>query len=209
MSKITAVLPNSDKKGKFDIYADGELILTVSEDAVIEAGIHVGMPFDEQSLCEIERSILVTRAKHKAYTYLSYGDMSEKKMFEKLTRAGFDSDTATECVQALKTQGFLDNTRYALALARNMAENKLYGVRRIENELKTRGISAEDIEFAIGELQTDFDKNIRTLLNGRFKRDITDRKSAASVVRSLMRYGYDYENIKSALFDTVSEDEYE
>lgn len=209
MSNITAILPSPDKKGKFDIYADGELIMTLTEDAVIEAGLKTGMPLDTDALDEIERRVMLTRAKHKAYSYLSYGDMSEKKLYDKLTRAGFDSDTASECVNAVKAQGFVDNTRYALSLARSMANSKLYGVRRIENELRTRGISAEDIEYALSELDTDFDQNIRTLLNGRFKRDLTDRKAVESTVRSLMRYGYDYEDIRSALRDAVSEDEYE
>ncbi len=209
LNNITAILPSPNKKGYFDIYADGELILTITEDAVVEAGIKTGMPLDDEKLLDIERRVVLTRAKHKAYTYLSYGDMSEKKLFEKLTRAGFEKDIVKDCIESVKSQGFIDNSRYASTLARNMAQVKLYGIRRIENELKMRGISGEDIENAISELEIDFDKNIRKLIGTRFKFDATDKKSVASAVRSLMRYGYDYENIKSALYEAVSEDDYE
>ena len=209
MSKITSILPSPDKKGKFDIYADGELFMTLTEDAVIEAGLKAGLEIDENELLRIEKRVLLSKAKQKAYTYLSYGDMSEKKLFEKLTRAGFDAEISALCIDAVKEQGFIDNTRYALSLARTMANSKLYGPRRIENELKQRGISGDDIEYAISELDTDFDESIKKLVGTRFKFDPTDKKSVASVIRSLLRYGYDYENIKSALYESVSEDDYE
>lgn len=185
-------MPHPDKKGYTDIYVDGELMLTVSDDAVIEAGLRTGKTFDNALLYETERAVNLTRAKNKAYTYLSYGDMSSKKLFDKLTHAGFDEQTALDCVDAMKSVGYIDDTRYAMSLANNLAAVKLYGPRRIREELRVRGISAEDTDMALDSLETDFEQSVKKLINGKF-RSKTDKQRIAA----LIRYGYDYDFIRN------------
>ena len=84
LSKITALIQPPDKKGRVDVYADGEYIMSVSEDAALEAKLRVGMELNEKALIQVEHSIALSRAKNKAYNYLNYGDMSEQKLFQKL-----------------------------------------------------------------------------------------------------------------------------
>lgn len=185
-------MPHPDKKGYTDIYVDGELLLTVSDDAVIEAGLRTGKTFDEDALYETERAVNLTRAKNKAYTYLSYGDMSSKKLFDKLIRAGFDEQTALDCIDAMKNAGYIDDTRYAHALANSLACVKLYGPRRIREELRVRGISGEDADLAIEALDTDFEKSVQALINGKLR-----SKTEKQRISALIRYGYDYDFIRN------------
>ena len=199
MSKITGLLPHPDKKRYTDIYVDGELLLTVSDDAVIEAQLRTGAEFDEDKLYEIERAVSLTRAKNKAYLCLSYGDMSAKRLHEKLTHAGFDADIADECVAAMKQSGLIDDERYAVFFAKHLACTKLYGPRRIRDELRAHGVSAEITEDVVSTLDVDFDENIRKLVQGKFKSK-TDKRALCA---ALIRYGYDYDSVRKY------EDDYE
>lgn len=206
-SKITALLQPPDKKGRVDIYADGEYLMSVSEDAALEAGLKVGLEVDEAFISEIEHSVQLTRAKNKAYTYLSYGDMSEKKLLDKLKKYGFSESIACECVEKLKELGYIDNSRYAAALAESLAGSRLYGPRRILQELRLRGIDEQLSRAAVDALETDFEQSIKRLARGRLKRNMSDPKEVQKLIAALMRNGYGYDMIRSALSDMLCEEE--
>lgn len=206
-SNITALLSCPDKKGQVDVYADGELVLTLSEDAVFEAGLRVGDTLDEQRLCEIEYTVTRTKAKAKAYGYLSYGDLSASALCKKLIRYGFSQEIAQAVCEDLTAAGYIDDARYALALAGYLANTKLYGPRRILQELYAKGVDRQISEQALYELDADFESNIKTLVAGKLSFDRSDRKQASKAIASLVRYGYDYDMISEAIGSL--EDDYE
>ena len=206
-SKITALVQPPDKKGRVDVYADGEYLMSVSEDAAVEARLRVGMEIDEASLSAIERSSQLARAKNKAYDYLSYGDMSEKKLFDKLCRFGFSEEIALECVDELRRAGYIDNARYASALADSLANSRLYGPRRIIQELRQRGIDGDTAQSAVDGLDTDYGENVRKLACGTLRRDMTNPREIQKLIAALMRRGYDYDTVKSSLASMIEEEE--
>jgi len=194
LSNITNLFANPDKKGFTDIYSDGEFLMTLSDDAIIEAGLKLGAEIDSDTLLEIEHAVLLTKAKHKAFTYLGFGDMSDKKLIDKLVHAGFDADISRECADIMIGLGYIDNSRYAYNLAHNMATVKLYGPRRIENELCIRGISKTDVQNALDSIDVDFCQNAKTLIKTKFS-----SKQGQKLVSALMRYGYEWDCISPLL----------
>ena len=57
LNKITALIQRLDKKGIVDVYADGEYLMSVSEDAALEAGLRVGLQINEDFLSQVEHSV--------------------------------------------------------------------------------------------------------------------------------------------------------
>ncbi len=196
MSNISGFIQSPEKNGVVDIYADGEYVMTLSEDTVIEAGLKIGMPLDENTLLSIERSRMLTKARAKAYNYLSYGDMSEKTMLTKLTRAGIPDDIANDTVRLLCEQGYLDDSRYANALASYLANTKCYGPKRIAQELFVKGVG-EYTDDAIMSLDTDFYQTVRVHIPKNF--DFTDRRACARLYGQLARRGFDSDVINSVI----------
>jgi hypothetical protein len=145
LSNISGFVQSPEKNGAVDVYADGEYVMTLSEDTVIEAGLKIGMALDEKALETVERARQLIKARGKAYNYLSYGDMSVKTMLTKLARAGISDDVALDTVDILCEQGYLDDMRYACALASYLANTKCYGPRRIAQELFVKGIVEDNI----------------------------------------------------------------
>ncbi len=193
MSKITALLQKPDKATMVDVYADGEYILTLTEDTAFEAGLKIGKELDVETLEQIEKSSLLVKAKAKAYNYLSYGDMSAHTLKTKLVRAGFDEDIASECVMAMQESGYINDQRYALALANYLATVKCYGPRRIEQEMFAKGIDRESVQTAIDELSVDFCETIKTHIPKNI--DLSDKKSRAKLCAALVRRGFDFDTI--------------
>lgn len=193
---LSNILPNPDKKGKFDIYADGYIVMTLSEDAVVEAGLRVGCELDEKRLEQIERTVTLVRAKSRAYDLISYTDMSAKTLFDKLKQRGFDDEIASASVDALVSEGYIDDERYAGRLANYLVSTKLFGKRRILAELSRKGVDRETAENAVESLDVDYYENIRKLIS---KETITDLKSRARVANKLVRYGYGYDMINGVI----------
>ena len=196
MSNISGFIQSPEKNGAVDIYADGEYVMTLSEDTVIEAGLKIGMALDENVILSIERSRMLTKSRAKAYNYLSYGDMSVKTMLTKLARAGIPDDIAQDTVDLLCEQGYLDDLRYATALASYLANTKCYGSKRIAQELFAKGVG-EYTDEAIMSLDTDFYKTVRVHVPKNF--DFTDRRACARLYGQLARRGFDSDVINSVI----------
>lgn len=197
LSKISAFLQSPDKKGAVDVYADGVYVMTLSEDTVIGAGLKIGSELDEAVLQNIEYARRRTKARGKAYDLLSYGDMSVKTMRDKLSRYDFDSELIDEVVDSLCELGYLDDERYAAALAKYLANTKCYGPRRISQEMFVKGIGRATADAAIAELDTDFYETVKTHIPRNF--DFSDRKAVSRLYGQLVRRGFDYDMINSVL----------
>ena len=196
MSKISGFVQSPEKNGAVDIYVDGEYVMTLSEDTVIEAGLKIGMEYDGKTLEAIEHSRMLTKARFKAYNYLSYGDMSVKTMLAKLSRAGIPDNIAQDTVALLCEQGYLDDYRYASALASYLADTKCYGPRCIAQELFVKGVG-EYADEVISTLDTDFYQTVRVHIPKNF--DFTDRRALSRLYGQLARRGFDSDVINSVI----------
>ena len=193
LSKISALLQNPDKANIVDVYADGEYVMSVTEDAAFEAGLKIGKELDVNTLDRIEKSTLLVKAKAKAYNFLSYGDMSANTLKTKLTRAGFDDGISDLCVVSMIESGYIDDGRYARSLASYLATVKNYGPRRIEQEMYLKGLSRELSQNAIDELDVDFCETIKAHIPKSF--DFNDKKSRQKLCAALVRRGFDFDTI--------------
>ncbi len=193
LSKISALLQNPEKKQMVDVYADGEYILTLSEDTAFEAGLKIGKTLDVETLEQIEKSTLLVKAKAKAYNYLGFGDMSAKTLRTKLMRAGFDEEISDMCVSAMIEAGYIDDKRYATSLANYLATVKNYGPRRIEQEMFAKGIDRDTAQNAIDDLSVDYCDTIRAHIPTNF--DFNDKKACQKLCASLARRGFDFDTI--------------
>ena len=50
-----------------DVYADGEYVMSVTEDTAFEAGLKIGKELDVDTLGQIEKSSLLVKAKAKGW----------------------------------------------------------------------------------------------------------------------------------------------
>ncbi len=137
------------------------------------------------------------KAVNDAAKQLSYRDLSKSILFEKLVSKGHSEDAAEYAIAYLEQRNLLDDNRYAETLLRSYTR-KGYGTRRINQELKKRGISSEYCQEICEEYQTDF-SILHSLLDKKLKGDISDRKEIQKAVAFLQRRGFSWSEIKQAL----------
>lgn len=131
------------------------------------------------------------RARKSAVNILSYADNTESRLREKLTAKGYSREAADDAVQYVISRGWLDERRQAEAALRYLAGVKLYGKRRIFQELRKRGFRREIIDGCDFD-GCDFATNCLRLWEKRGKTD--DERTIAYLIRA----GYSGDDIRAA-----------
>ncbi len=103
---------------------------------------------DDDVVDMLEQAVLRLACIKKAFDYLSYGDLSQKQLRDKLCRK-FDKELSADVAELFVERGYVDDARLAERYAETFYEFKNMGLQRIRNELFKRGISRENIEIAL------------------------------------------------------------
>ncbi len=198
---ITAVEPR--RKQMCALFIDGEYVMNLDAQTLIENRFDVGREIDDDELKEIIEKSGERRAKEKALWLISYRNHSEKELFDKLRR-DFDEASAQKAVSRMAELGLINDEEFAKAYARRLVYGKKLSAKAAEYELLRKGIDKPTAEQVIGELDYDAQTQIIDFINRKYK-NISDEKIKRRAVAALQRKGYGWDEIKSALETIESE----
>lgn len=138
------------------------------------------------------------QAKEKALRLLEFRSHSEKELRDKLLRAGAKAEDLPEIFDFLREYFFINDAEYAKKLARDLQNLNKYGIRRIRDELKSRGIQGEDLENAMLELSDEEEDQLLPLMERKLSGNF-DKKNIDRAIRYFAYRGYGFDDIKSAI----------
>ena len=99
-----------------------------------------------------------SRAKNIAYRYLSYRPRSHAEVEKKLRDQGFGDDTVLTVLSNLIRLQYVDDERFADQWAQSRVRLRGLGRRRIERELRDKGVDRETVRRALdGVLTADLE----------------------------------------------------
>ncbi len=192
---ITAVEPRL--KQMCALFIDGEYVMNLDAQTLIENRFDVGREIDDEELKDIIEKSNERRAKEKALWLISYRSHSKKELFDKLRR-DYDEESAQKAVDRLEELRLLNDEEFARAYARKLIYGKKLSIRAAEYELLRKGINKATAEQALSELEYDAQTQIIDFINKKYK-NINDEKIRRRAVAALQRKGYGWDDIKSAL----------
>ena len=130
------------------------------------------------------------RALKKALNILSFGDNSQRKLYEKLRRSGFSAETSRSTVEDMCELGYLNEQKQIERIVSTLANNSLYGPKRITAKLIGCGYSSSDVRRAISELshlgEIDFDSSLERLVD----KHLGDSYDGEALIKLKYKYGY-------------------
>lgn len=207
--KITA---KQGKGKKIHIHIDGEYLLTVDDDFWFSSGYISGDEIDDGNLAAFKEAAGSRFAFNSAMFSLDLRDHSERELRNKLSRK-FDENSVNTAMAKLLDLGLVNDYRYAENLTRELFERKKYGKNRVKSELYQRGIASEIINEVIetyeNENDTDNIKTIVDIIRKKYYNKLVDEKSRQKVVAALVRLGYSFSDIRSAMSEFSSDDYFE
>ena len=191
-----------EDKNEVILQANGESYTVTNSDFV---SLGVGGCVDLEKLTFAAEKLSCIK---KAENYLSYNDLSKRKLREKLKKH-FGDEVIEAVISLLEDKGYINDQSLSERLAVNLAEKRRFGKARIKAFLYEKGFSTEDIKSALDsvdeeKLTENLEYFIRT--EGR-KYNLSDRKSKAKFINYLYRLGYSWDEIKHALNEYSPDEE--
>lgn len=199
---ITAIEPR--RRQMCALFIDGEYVMNLDAQTLIENRFDVGREIDDDELGEIIEKSNERRAKDKALWLISYRSHSKKELFDKLRR-DFDEDSAQKAVDRMQELGLINDGEFAKAYARKLVYGKKMSLRAAELELRRKGIDNITAEQVLSELEYDAQTQIIEFISKKY-RNIEDEKVRRRAVAALQRKGYGWDDIKQAIETLVSEE---
>ncbi|MCL2637541.1 MAG: recombination regulator RecX [Oscillospiraceae bacterium] len=139
------------------------------------------------------------KAKTRALKILSFRDHSGGELTQKLGKH-FDEKTCKKALAWIREIGYQDDEKYAEKLASVLIETKHYGVRKARWEMKQKGLSEEVINAALEAYDGDEIVGIiARIIERKYTDFLDDRAGIKKTTDALMRRGYDYSDIKTAM----------
>jgi regulatory protein len=143
------------------------------------------------------------RAKNTAYRYLTIRPRSRKELADKLQDKEFSDPMIAAVLEHVTRLGYLDDGKFAAQWAASRVRSRGFGRRRLEQELRIKGISREIIKDTLNTLleeapeaetaRKEAEKKLRTLT--RFEPEVRRRRLAGF----LERKGFSSEIIRTIL----------
>ena len=186
-------------KGRtYCVEIDDERKLYFHRDIVSDYGLKYGMEMDESELEKVFNASEKRRARERALYLLDYRDYSYIELLEKLEK-NYEEDICFEVLDYLAEKGFVNDRRYAENLARKLFEIKKYGVNRVRQEMKRKGLTDEIIEEMLEEYEGGANERIEEIINKKYSRYLGDYKGEQKVKAALVRLGYRYSEINEVI----------
>ena len=193
---ITAIEPR--RKSLRALYLDGELAVNIDAQTLLSSRFRVGTEITDEELHELLAASDANRAKEKALYLIAHRDHSKKELVDKIRRTA-SQEAAEKAADRMEEIGLIDDRDYARRYASELFQRKYFARKRVEYELKQKGIDPDFIEELLEELEPEPVGQIGALVERKYLRALDDERGRRRTVAALQRLGYRWEDIRRAL----------
>ena len=177
-------------------FSDGKEIL-LDFDFCCEKCIHEGDDLPLEKIEEYLRESDYIRAKSRALWLLDRYTYTERRLFEKLVRAGFGERAAGRAIARLKELGLIDDKNLACLFAEDLARHGT-SKRAAYSKLLAKGFDAQTVKETLNAADFDEAGQISALLDGKYARRLAAGETD-KVYAALIRKGFSFGAVRDAL----------
>lgn len=202
---ITAVEPR--KKGLSALYIDGEFAMKLDTEVLLAHRFDVGREIDDDTLHACILSSDTKRAKDKALWLISFRDHSRRELYDKLRR-DYSEEAAESAIIRCEELGLINDRSYATRYASDLVHLKHLSEQGVRQKLSQKGIDRDIIDDVLADIEIDEDEQIKTVIERKYARSLSDERGRRRAVAGLQRMGYSYSAIRSAMREYMEPEEY-
>ncbi|MBE7018186.1 MAG: regulatory protein RecX [Ruminococcaceae bacterium] len=166
---------------------------------IADFSLFTGRELSDEEFAAVSEAAGLGRAKERALRIIGARPLSERELYDKLIEKGESEYHAAAVVARFIELGLINDAEYARMLVRHYAA-KGYGVRRVKDELYRHKVGRDHWEDALEEMP-ETDDTLDKLLASRMRgANISDKTAVKKAADALLRRGYSWEEIRSALY---------
>jgi len=199
MDMITSI---ARERGRYRVTVSETEDFLVPVSLMRERPLTVGQPIDIE---EYDNWLMVRQYRHaldRAVAYLASRARSRREVEQKLLQAGYRPCTVEMVLYKLEREHILDDADFAQQWVEARSSRKL-GRSRIAQELRRKGVSADEAEAALSAIDDEDQLSGAVTLAAkavaRIKSGEDPRKAGNRILAMLARRGYSWDIAKEAL----------
>jgi len=178
------------------LYLDDNFNCGISLEAVVKYKIKVGQEISQEYLDFLINQSECELATNKAVKYISKCQKTNSEVYKYLLSKGFDEEVINKVIDKLKEYNFVDDESYSKNYIK--FKNKNNGSRKIEMELKHKGVPENIVKQSIEEYANDR-QSVLTVAQKYTKNKPKDLKTKQKTYRYLISKGYESNDCVYAL----------
>ena len=203
MPQITALEPQR-RKGRLNVFVDGQFVLGVGETVAADLGLRVGREITPERLREIAGAEEVHKATEAALVLLEVRARARREIETRLAQKGYDESVVTLVVEKLTRLELLNDAQFAaqwVEAKTRVGGSRPVGKRRLSQELFGKGVAKDQIAEAVERVSEDDELALaRAAAKKKVRLVPTEREALQDERRKLMgflqRRGFGWETVK-------------
>lgn len=211
--KVTDISQAVRNPDRVNISIDGKYRFSLDIFQVGEFGIKLGREYSEEELIELEVESQFGKLYARALEYCLMRPHSAKEVHDYLwrktlntktrnrktgeikTREGVSRENADRVFNRLVERGYINDESFARYWVENRNQTKGTSIRKLQNELRTKGVETSTIDSVLSESSRSDENELRKVIAKKQSKYADEQK----FIQYLMRQGFRYDDIKSAL----------
>ena len=210
--KITDITLQANNRDRVNVSVDGKYRFSLDVFQVGELGIKIGKEYSDEELVGLETESQFGKLYGRALEYVMLRPHSKREVNDYLwrktrttkyksrtgemkKRTGVSQDVADRVFTRLKEKGYLDDEKFARWWVENRNQAKGTSKRKLQAELRAKGVDASIIERALVDTERNDQDELAKIVAKKRARYDDEQKFIAY----LARQGFGYDDIKAAL----------
>jgi len=206
--KITAITAQQKNKDRVNVMVDGAYRFSLDIFQVSDLGIRVGREYTDEELTALEQESQFGKLYGRALEYTMMRPHSEREIRDYLWRKtrttrdkegrekpGVAQETADRVFARLQEKQYIDDAKFSRYWVENRSLSKGASRRKLQMELRAKGVASAHIEAALSETERDELDDLRKIVAKKRARYSDEQKFMAY----LAGQGFSYDDIKSVL----------
>ncbi len=195
--KITDIKQQVKRHDRYSIYVDGKYSFSLSGSELLTQGLKIDQEFSSQEFKTIQSAAQADKAYSRAIDLLARRARSTWEMAEYLKRKGYEQNLIDRILSKLSNRGLLDDKQFAKSWVSSRRMLKPISQRRLVQELQQKRISQDIIAAVLAADEIDEKEVLKQLIAK--KRGQSRYQDEQKLTAYLMRQGFNYEDIKTAI----------
>ena len=212
MAIITKIEIQKRNKERINLFLDGEYAFSLSIELVYKEGLNKNDEIDSEKLKILAEHESQIRCKNSALRIIEKSCKTEKEVRDKLILKGYEDNSINKSIEFLKEYNFINDSNYTKAFIREKLKSQ--GSQKIKYTLIQKGISKENIEEELSDLNKESEKNIAlNIAKKKFdiikKKENDNYKISGKLYRYLISKGYEYDITSEVVKEIMSLDDFQ
>ena len=193
MGKITDIKPQARNKTRVSVYIDGRFCCGLEKLTVALHRLKIGDEIEPEALESAIAESESASAFDRAAKYLGARSRTEKEIAEYLAQKGYSENAAKGAVEKLLQYGYVNDAEYCRMYVE--AYRNKSGARKLEAELRQKGVSRDIIEEELARLD-DQTADVLRLAEKWLSSHSPDRRKLTAF---LLSKGFSYDDVRESL----------